>query len=510
MPGSGVDEEISLGQLVKHWWRLLLLAAVVAGIGGYAVAYALPKSYQSTATVLVGPVNTDVADLDASSSLADTYQSLATTEPVLARAIAATRAHLTPNQLEGSVMTTSNSDTRLVTIAVSNRNPVLAAKLANALAGQVVAIAHQPSPGTNGVLTAFEQAPQVLALNAAQQAAVAAALTSVLGPAPAGRVTVVNPAIPATSPASPRKALIAILGAFAGLLIASLLILGRMSGRPGVADEHAVAELEHTDLGVVEHTDLGVVDISRARDSAEAVSVEARPTSNAAADYRMLAARLSLGESTTRSLLVVDSTDGSAAAVVAANLAAAIARASERSVVLADVSAEHGGATKLLGLEGHEGYAQLIAMPDLEALNGGLSELFVHRGHHVSVLPGGTGELTTTPSYVRARAVLRRLQESADLVVLSGPPVTRSPSGLIWARAAESALFVVDGDKASDNEVMQAIGDMTLANAHFVGTVMGQRRPVWPRLGRAWKSRMLETPRQAPGTLRAHRDRFRS
>src|SRR2546421_2441514 len=97
----------------------------------------------------------------------------------------------------------------------------------------------------------------------------------------------------------------------------------------------------------------------------------------------MLAARLSLveGAGTARSLLVVDSTDGSAAAVVAANLAAALARTTGESILLADVSTEPSGATKLLGLQGEKGYAELLANPDLEALNGHLNDFFVDRGN---------------------------------------------------------------------------------------------------------------------------------
>jgi tyrosine-protein kinase Etk/Wzc len=336
---------------------------------------------------------------------------------------------------------------------------------------------------TNATITAFDTEPSIQALPSATRGIADDALRRVIGPAPAGQVTVVNPAIPATSPASPKKPLIALLAAIAGVLITSLVLLTRMRGNRPAADERALAELEYAYLGAV--------DVSYTPNAADKVSVEANPTSSTAANYRMLAARLSLveGGSTTRSLLVVDSTDGSAAAVVAANLAAALARTTGESILLADVSTELGTATKLLGLQGEKGYAELAAQPDLDTLNGKLSEFFVDRGDLLRVLPRGRGSNAGPTSAERARALLRRLRESADLVVLSGPPVSHSPGGLVWARAAESVLFVVDGDKASHDEVMQAANDLSLANANFLGTVIGRRRAALPVLGRAAASR---------------------
>ena len=125
-----------------------------------------------------------------------------------------------------------------------------------------------------------------------------------------------------------------------------------------------------------------------------------------------------------------------------------------------------------------------MANPDLEALNGHLNDFFVDRGELLTVLPRGKAAHLGPTSAERARALLRRLRESADLVVLSGPPVSHSPGGLIWARAAESVLFVVDGDKASHDDVMQAASDLSLANANFLGTVIGRRRAGLPVLGR--------------------------
>jgi capsular polysaccharide biosynthesis protein/Mrp family chromosome partitioning ATPase len=482
MNASRNNDELTLWQLVRRWWWALALAAIAAGLAGYAVASKLPKTYQSTATLLVGPINTDTA-LDASGSLTATYESLATSQPVLQSAISATGVKLTPVQLGNATTTSSNIVSRLVTISVSYRDPAIAAKLANALSARIAALAQTSTKATNEAIAAFDTEPQVQTLSPHQRNRVESALRQVLGASPAGEVTIVNPGTAASAPSSPKKPLIAVLSALAGLMIAVLLLLGRMSGRRSAADERSLEELDYAFLGTV--------DVSPARDSASAVSVETRPQSSAAASYRMLATRLSLveGAPDLRSLLVVDSTDGSAAAVVAANLAAALARMSDQSVVLADVSTEAYGATKLLGLQGHEGFAELIANPELESMNGELAELFVDRGEEVRVLPRGNGELARLPSADRARLILRRVEGVADLVVLAGPPLSKSPSGLIWAREADSVLFVVDESKTSNDEVTRAVRDLSLASGCFLGTAIGRRRSGLPGLRRSTAGR---------------------
>lgn len=476
-----MNNELTLSALVKRWWWALVAAAIVAGIVGYAIASKLPKSYQSTVTLLVGPVNTDTA-LDASGSLTNTYESLATSQPVLQAAINATHAHMTANQLQQNVTTTSNTVSRLVTISVSDGNKQRAANLANALATRISTLTNDTPSATNETITTFDAEPAVQALPSGTRLGIEQALRRVIGPAPAGQVTVINPAVPPTAAASPKKPLIALLAALGGVLITGLVLLLRTGGGRGAADERALAELEYAYLGAV--------DVSADRDGGGRISVEASPTSSTAANYRMLAARLSLveGAGTARSLLVVDSTDGSAAAVVASNLAAALARTTGESILLADV-ADVAGATKLLGLQGEKGYSELLANPDLDALNGHLNDFFVDRGELLRVLPRGNASHAAPTSAERARALLRRLRESADLVVLSGPPVAHSPGGLIWARAAESVLFVVDGDKTSHDDVMQAANDLSLANANFLGTVIGRRRGAIPVLGRPAASR---------------------
>jgi uncharacterized protein involved in exopolysaccharide biosynthesis len=219
-------DDASLLPLVRRWWRLLLLGAILGGVGGFIAASVLPKTYTSEADLLVGPLNTD-SGLDASGSLSATYQNLATSRPVLRAAIDATGAKLSVDSLATDVTSTSNTVTRIVTVSVDNHDAGLAARLANAITARLTALADRLPTQAADQLQAFGTQPEVQALSTTTQAAIRLAVKRVFGPSVAGQLTTVNAAVPARSASSPKKPLIVVLGAVAGLLLTGLFVLLR-------------------------------------------------------------------------------------------------------------------------------------------------------------------------------------------------------------------------------------------------------------------------------------------
>ena len=82
--GIGVLVELS-GYLaiLRRWWWTLLVAAWVAGLMGYVFAGRIEPTYESSARLLVGPINSDTNTLRASSQLVQTYAELATSQGLL-------------------------------------------------------------------------------------------------------------------------------------------------------------------------------------------------------------------------------------------------------------------------------------------------------------------------------------------------------------------------------------------------------------------------------------------
>lgn len=450
--------------MVRRWWLALFLGSCVAGVVGYIAASQAPKTFEARTNLLVGPINTDVA-LDASGALARTYADLAISRPALQSAIEDTKAKLSVKELSDATSTTSNAITRIVSISVQNHDPEMAARLANTLAERLIAVANRLPADSTAALDAFAARPELDVLSAGDRLGVVDAARRVFGTSTAGRLHLVERANPPTAAAKPVIPLLTVLAALGGLLVSGLVVLWIEGRQRRKVDEHALAGLGYTFLGAVE--------TPGGRTPAKATAVEDTPDSAEATEYRLLAARLELcDEGGLRNLLVVDSVDGRAAAVVALNLAAAAAQAGRR-VLLADVNTGEGGVTSLLGLQGRQGYTNAVDNPAIT--NGRLAKLMVKRADGLVVLPSGTGKNDRKLSTGNVHRVLARLREQLDVVVLSGPALSRSPSALVWSRAADRTVCVVDERASPAEGVLQAVGDLASVNGRFAGTILARR-----------------------------------
>jgi tyrosine-protein kinase len=136
--------------LRSRWW-LLLASLLITGGAAFLVSSALPKVYESRATLLVGQSvqasNPDINQLLASQRLSQTYAELAVAGPQLQRVITKTGLLITPAEFARRIRAEAPRDSILVHITVEDSDPVRAANLANAVAEELLAI----SPAISGV-----------------------------------------------------------------------------------------------------------------------------------------------------------------------------------------------------------------------------------------------------------------------------------------------------------------------------------------------------------------------
>ncbi|MGZ6643340.1 MAG: hypothetical protein ACXVFT_16135 [Solirubrobacteraceae bacterium] len=288
--GAPWEEETAPGAarllaLVRRWRAALIAAALTAGLVGYAVVSSATPSYQTNAVLLVGPTNTDLDTLRAAGQLAQTYAQLATSRPL----IAATERRLGLRAIGPEISANASDVTRLLTVQVTDRDPVRGARIANAHAAELVALADRRR-------------------------------TRVPGP---GELEVVDPAQPAHSASGPGAVPIALVAGIVGLLgaLGLALLVDRsgdaLRGRhdvPAVTGAGTVALLSRRAWGAAGRPPL----VARA------------PGSRAAEEYRLLAAKLrAIGERRLVLLQVDDRATG-----VMGNLAAAMAERGVRVALL--------------------------------------------------------------------------------------------------------------------------------------------------------------------------------
>ena len=272
--------------VLRRWRGMLAAAAVTAGVIGYLVASSGTPTYDARSVLLVGPINTDLDTLRAAGQLAHTYAQLATSEPV----VNATERRLGLRNLDPNISASANDVTRLLTITVRDHDANQGARIANAHAQELLALAARRSTRTPGP----------------------------------GALQIVDPAEAASAPTGPGAVPIALVSALAGFLgalgLAMLLDRGGNSLR-GVED---LANLP------------GAACVGQlSRDAWRAGTPLDAQGSRATDEYLLLAAKLrAIGE---RSLVLlrVDTTG----AGVAADIGAAMALRGTR-VALLDIEAD--------------------------------------------------------------------------------------------------------------------------------------------------------------------------
>jgi capsular polysaccharide biosynthesis protein/Mrp family chromosome partitioning ATPase len=391
---------------------MLLVAALAAGAAAYVSAARSKPAYNGKAVLLVGPISGEIDTLRAAGQLAQTYAQVAMSRPLLD----ATEKKLNVPGVSGEITASASEVTRLLTIVARDADPQLASKIANAHAAQLVDFAVRRHPRAGGP----------------------------------GQVQMVDPAEPEAVAVGPSAGLIAILAALAGLggALGLALLLDRsgqsVSGREDLKALTGVGFLGTIDKGAAK------------RDRTGRTVLEAAPTSRAADQYRLLAAKLmAIGPST---MLVLSMEDDEGA--VAANLAAALGASGARVALLDADETE----ARLGGTNGHAD----VTIDD-DVLSG---ERLAGRGSGPQLLVRPSKLPSSTGAVEHARRLLEDLASGHDLVVVHARPLGRSVSGLVWGRITDGTVLVAQRDRTAGEDLRTALESLELVNAPIIGTVL--------------------------------------
>ncbi|MGH3320967.1 MAG: Wzz/FepE/Etk N-terminal domain-containing protein, partial [Streptosporangiaceae bacterium] len=178
-------------------------------------------------------------------------------------------------------------------------------------------------------------------------------------------------------------------------------------------------------------------------------------------------------------LLATGAAPGRCTSVVAANLAAALARTGS-STVLVCADLQSFASTWLLGLQRTPGLSDVLLhgsdVSDVEQRPAELPRLRV-------ITPGADGEVASdqlqTQTMERLVAELRR---SATYVVVEAPPTSVSADAQALADVADAALVVVESRRAEREQVREGVRQLDRMGAAILGAVVlpAQRHPVAP------------------------------
>lgn len=483
-----------MASLRRHWIAFLLTFLVVVALSVVYLMYA-PKTYESTAAVLVTPTTTNAAsavDKTGTTSAASTTINLDTEAQLVTASTTldavAQKLHLSATDeanLINQVSVTVPPSTEILDIAYDASTPGAAQAGAKAFAEAYLA---QRATGAQNMLTDGEKAlqSQIDPLNAqlqqlvqaaaglsptsvdasrnfAQQTAVNSQLTNLQGQLAQLKATQVTPgeivsqaALP-TDPSNPNTLITLAAGVVLGLLAG----IGAAAWRSRRDDRVRSGEDMYRQTRVPA---LAVLPSAVGSDIHSPLSADGR-------GYARLRNLVTTGLAATPHKVLLVAGVERASGPVAANLAVALARADEQVfLVCGDVF--RSTAADLLGKEPAEGLAEVLsgdrAVEDVVRSPEGLPNLKV-------LAPGGDAARADALLQTRTpRRLIDQLIATGAYIVLEAPPTRESADAQTLAHVASLAVLVVDPGHTGAQDILDACAQLESVHTPVLGAVLAR------------------------------------
>lgn len=280
-------------------------------------------------------------------------------------------------------------------------------------------------------------------------------------------VTVIDPATPNRNPVSPNTSLNVLLGIILGLAIAVALIIlleYRDKSFRTLAEVGVITGLPV--LGVVPRFRGSVTDLFL-------VSFH-RPRSALAEAYRLIRTSIEgTAHQTTRILLVTSTEADEGKSTSAANLAASIALAGHR-VLLIDADLRRAGLSQRFGLTDRAGLGT-----GLTPSSTGISPVRtdIPTLHFVPAGPSPTNPAELLDSQYMSQW-LQDQRSRYDTIVIDGPPILGLADGRILAGLADAVILVIDPNRASRPAVRQVCDVLDKIRVRTLGAIVNRSK--WP------------------------------
>jgi capsular polysaccharide biosynthesis protein/Mrp family chromosome partitioning ATPase len=482
------------GVLRRRWWVLvaITLICVIGAVGYVAVA---SKVYTSQAEVYVAPTGADNSNQVANSRTGsgsvnlDTEAQIVTSGTVTEMAIKAMHSSLTPYDLSQDLLVTVPANSQDLDIACNAptasaaatcANSVAAAYLANRSASSNVAIQQQLTPlqsqvsGLQKKVASLNSTIASLPSNSPQRATAQAnlnsdnsqlsslnshiaSLDSELAQSNGG--SIITKALAPSKPTSPKKLIILPSGLIIGL------ILGLIAAFVWDRRDKRI----HTPRDAERFFDLPImIDISR-KSLGRQVAL-ASPRSKTGKQFTDMAHNIasSLGEGS-HVVLVVGATPGPAVSVVAANLAATLARTHSEAVLVC-AAFRDSVSPEMFGIPAGRGLAEVVA--------GRATVGEVARGPASApglwVIPPGadTSLAEYNLQHDTAKALTSQLRRDARYVVVEAQATEDGADTFSLAEFADAAVLVVETQRTTRPEGDACIKRLVQMRTQLLGAAV--------------------------------------
>jgi capsular exopolysaccharide synthesis family protein len=498
-----MDARQTLALIRRRLW--LLGACVVLSAGSaFLVSQSLPKTYSATVTLIVGQslqaVSPDINGLLASQRLSQTYTELVSTGPLLSRVIAREGLDLTPEGLRRLVTAHAALNSTLVTITATSADAAKAASVANTIADELIAA----SPGISGRISEIQQfldrdlvaaQTQIEETQAEVQRLVGlanrssaedaqlevlqgrlvslrqtyATLLGFSSSSGSSLLTVVDPAVAALEPSSPRVLLNAMLAAIVGLILA----LGLIFLREYLDDTLKSPDDVEASTGLPTLGTIIRMKGDKGRKAMYRLVAMLYPLSPEAEAYRTLRTNIEFAsvDKPARTILVTSAIPGEGKTTTAANLAVVFAQTGH-ATLLVDADLRRAHVHKMLGLHNDTGLTNLIRSDDVQLPD----VIQATEQEHLSVLTSGPhppnpAELLRSS---RMRTILERLVGSYEFVIIDSPPLQAVTDAAIVSSIVDGTVLVVDAGSTRRGAVQNGHAAVVKGGGRILGVTLNR------------------------------------
>ncbi len=452
--------------LLWRWAWLIALVALLSGGLAYVVSLQLTPTYESRVTVTV--TRRTAADSEIwgiNERPIATYMELLRKRPVLETVIARLQLNTTPEALERRVRVSLTRNTSLIVLAVRDSDPDRAAVIANEIAN-LVAQRGRELLGNDVTFSRYN-------------------------------LHVVEPALPATRPISPRTPLnVAVF-----MVVGAMLAFGGVLLREHLDDRVRSAE---TIMQLTEAKTLVTIPPQAGGSSKPLVLADGR--SPVAETYRRLRMHIehAAAQRPIHTLLVTSATEGEGKSTVLANLAIVLAQAGKR-VILVDTDLRKPTLHTIFQQPNTRGVTTAL-QSDGESL----ASHFVPTGvANLDLLP--SGPLPPNPAEVigssRMADLIERLRTHADIVLFDSPALLPVVDPITLARRCDATMLVVRSGRLRGGALVSAVDQLARFEIEPLGVVLNAHKEARSlAYYRAASAPRPATPARQPQSPGASRD----
>jgi capsular exopolysaccharide synthesis family protein len=493
--------------LIKWWW-LILASVLVASTASLLGTLAIPRTYQSRTTLMVGQAlqnpNPSQSDFYTGQSLAQSYADLVKREPILRAALQTLGLDWDWMALQGMITSRVVPGTQLLEIIVLDTDPQRAKYLVDEIVRQLIRQSPAGSNTTGGedrqfiqqqvddlkanitkgqaevrqmddVIAGASSARQIQDARSRQAAlesqiatwqATYAQLMTNLQQGTTNFLSVVESAqVPGTS-VSTSLASNVLLAAVIGFVLAgaAAFVLEYLDDTIKTSDDL------RTMVNLASLGSVGSVDGDQHSDRLVTLN---QPRSPQAEAYRGIRTNLQYSsiDRPLRSLLITSANPQEGKSLTAINLAIAFAQSGQR-VILVDADMRRPCQHKILSLPNKAGLTSML-LDSNEQVSDVLQSVAVENLRVVT-----SGPLPPNPAEMlgskRMEHLIESLQREADLVIFDSPPVLAVTDSIVLGTRVDGVLLVVEAGRTRYIQVRRSKEALTKVGAQLLGVVLNQ------------------------------------